>query len=125
MGTGAYYNAIVKQPHLFKDKVVIDIGAGTGILSMFAAKAGARKVIAIEYSSIVERARVIVKDNDFDKQIEFVQAKAEECHDLVDAIGQKLGYKPGEKFVDIIISEWMGYFLLYESMLDSVIDIRD
>lgn len=27
--------------------------------------------------------------------------------------------------VDIIISEWMGYFLLYESMLDSVLYARD
>jgi protein arginine N-methyltransferase 1 len=27
--------------------------------------------------------------------------------------------------VDIIISEWMGYFLLYESMLDTVIFARD
>jgi protein arginine N-methyltransferase 1 len=31
---------------------------------------------------------------------------------------------PEEK-VDIIISEWMGYFLLYESMLDSVLKARD
>jgi len=27
--------------------------------------------------------------------------------------------------VDIIISEWMGYFLLYESMLDTVLVARD
>lgn len=27
--------------------------------------------------------------------------------------------------VDIIISEWMGYFLLYESMLDTVLFARD
>lgn len=27
--------------------------------------------------------------------------------------------------MDIIISEWMGYFLLYESMLDSVLFARD
>ena len=27
--------------------------------------------------------------------------------------------------VDIIISEWMGYFLLYEGMLDSVLHARD
>ena len=27
--------------------------------------------------------------------------------------------------VDIIISEWMGYFLLYEAMLDSVLFARD
>ncbi len=31
---------------------------------------------------------------------------------------------PVEK-VDIIISEWMGYFLLYESMFDSVLYARD
>lgn len=35
-----------------------------------------------------------------------------------------LGLAPGEK-VDIIISEWMGYFLLYESMLDTVLLARD
>jgi hypothetical protein len=27
--------------------------------------------------------------------------------------------------VDIIISEWMGYFLLFETMIDSVIDARN
>ena len=31
---------------------------------------------------------------------------------------------PVEK-VDIIISEWMGYFLLYEAMLDTVLCARD
>lgn len=28
-------------------------------------------------------------------------------------------------YVDIIISEWMGYFLLYESMLETVLYARD
>jgi 2-polyprenyl-3-methyl-5-hydroxy-6-metoxy-1,4-benzoquinol methylase len=40
--TRAYMNAIMKNKHLFKDKVVLDVGCGTGILSMFAAKAGAK-----------------------------------------------------------------------------------
>lgn len=35
----------------------------------------------------------------------------------------ELPFKEGE--IDIIVSEWMGYFLLYESMLDCVLWARD
>lgn len=45
--TLTYRNAIYHNKHLFKDKVVMDVGSGTGILSMFAAKAGAKKVFAV------------------------------------------------------------------------------
>lgn len=33
--TKSYQNAIYQNKHLFKDKVVLDVGCGTGILSMF------------------------------------------------------------------------------------------
>lgn len=49
--TLSYRNAIMKNPHLFKDKVVLDVGCGTGILSMFAAKAGAKLVIGVRPTS--------------------------------------------------------------------------
>uniref|UniRef100_A0A7N0TA19 Uncharacterized protein n=1 Tax=Kalanchoe fedtschenkoi TaxID=63787 RepID=A0A7N0TA19_KALFE len=44
--TKSYQNVIYQNKFLFKDKVVLDVGAGTGILSLFCAKAGARHVYA-------------------------------------------------------------------------------
>lgn len=92
----------------------MDIGCGTGILSMFAAKAGAAKVLAIECSNIVEYAQKIIEKNHLDHIITVIKGKVEEI-ELPDGI---------EK-VDIIISEWMGYCLFYECMLDTVIYARD
>ena len=43
--TEAYRDAIMTNTALFKGKRVLDVGCGTGILSMFAAKAGATTVI--------------------------------------------------------------------------------
>jgi hypothetical protein len=48
-----YHNAIVNNSNLFKNKIVLDVGCGMGVLSMFAAKAGAKKVFAIEAANEV------------------------------------------------------------------------
>ncbi len=110
--TLAYRDAIVKNWHLFEGKTVLDIGCGTGILSIFAAKAGAKHVYAIDNASIAIHASQIVKDNQLGEKITVIKGKVEEVTLPVDK-------------VDIIISEWMGYFLLYESMLDTVLYARD
>ncbi|XP_041255139.1 protein arginine N-methyltransferase 3 isoform X1 [Onychostruthus taczanowskii] len=110
--TESYRDFIYQNPHIFKDKVVLDVGCGTGILSMFAAKAGAKKVIGVDQSEIIYQAMDIIRLNKLEKIITLVKGRIEEV-DL-----------PLEK-VDIIISEWMGYFLLFESMLDSVIYAKD
>lgn len=110
--TLSYRNAIIQNKDLFKDKVVLDVGCGTGILSMFAAKHGAKHVIGVDMSSIIEMARELVELNGFSDKITLLRGKLE---DVV---------LPYDK-VDIIISEWMGYFLLYESMLDTVLYARD
>ena len=109
--TDAYRDAILKNPQYFQDKTVMDVGAGTGILSLFAKQAGAKKVYAVEASPLVDVLREIVKLNDEEGVIEVVHGKAEEVE--------------LETKVDIIVSEWMGFYLLHESMLDSVIAARD
>jgi len=110
--TTKYQRAIIDNKHLFEGKVVLDVGCGTGILCMFAAKAGAKQVIGVECAAIYHQAVKIVKANGFDKVITLIKGKIEEVELPVDK-------------VDIIISEWMGYFLLYESMLDTVLVARD
>ncbi|KHJ32984.1 putative histone-arginine methyltransferase carm1 [Erysiphe necator] len=110
--TRSYMNAITQNKHLFKDKIVLDVGCGTAILSMFAVRAGAKHVIGVDMSTIIEKAREIVEVNGMSDKITLIQGKMEEIE------------MPYPK-VDIIVSEWMGYFLLYESMLDTVLYARD
>ncbi|KAI4227529.1 MAG: hypothetical protein L6R40_008199 [Gallowayella cf. fulva] len=110
--TKSYRDAIYQNKHLFKDKVILDVGCGTAILSMFAVRAGAKHVIGVDMSTIIEKAQEIVEVNGMSSKITLLQGKMEEV---------KLPYPE----VDIILSEWMGYFLLYESMLDTVLYARD
>ncbi|XP_058273651.1 protein arginine N-methyltransferase 8-B isoform X4 [Hemibagrus wyckioides] len=110
--TLTYRNSMYHNKHIFKDKIVLDVGSGTGILSMFAAKAGAKHVYGIECSSISEYSEKIIKSNHLDNVITIFKGKVEETELPVDQ-------------VDIIVSEWMGYCLFYESMLKTVIYARD
>jgi len=109
--TGAYHRACVNNAQCFKGKVVLDVGTGSGILAIFAAKAGAKKVYAVEATSMAKFARQLVAHNKLESVVEVIQGTIETVE-----LPEK---------VDIIISEWMGYFLLRESMLDSVIVARD
>ncbi len=55
------------------DDVVIDIGTGTGVLAVGAALAGARHVIAIESSAMIDRARALAEKNGVADRMTFLQ----------------------------------------------------
>src|ERR1700733_1889099 len=70
--TSTYAQFIMTNPALFRDAIVLDVGCGTGILSLFAAKSGAKRVIAVDASVIAEKAAIIVKANGLDEIITYV-----------------------------------------------------
>ncbi|KAL0891240.1 hypothetical protein Bca101_015223 [Brassica carinata] len=76
--TKTYQNVIYQNKFLIKDKVVLDVGAGTGILSLFCAKAGAKHVYAVECSQMADMAKEIVKANGFSDVITVLKGKIEE-----------------------------------------------
>ena len=109
--TESYRDAIIKNSAVMNGKTVMDLGCGTAILSMFASQAGAKTVYAVDQSEIIYQAMEIAQTNKFEN-IKFVKGRLEDVE-----------FPAGK--VDVIISEWMGYLLLFEGMLDSVIYARN
>jgi type I protein arginine methyltransferase len=91
------------------DHRVLDFGCGTGILSFFAHRAGARRVYAVDRSQFIGAARAVARVNGFDR-IDFFYG--DEDVDLPTP-------------VDVIVSEWMGHFVFNESMLEPLARLRD
>ncbi len=107
--TKAFRDAIAKVVRT--GDAVLDVGAGTGILSMFAAHAGARVVYAVEQTQIAALAAELAAKNDLSNTIKVIQA------DAADAVLP-------EK-VDVLVSEWLGSIGVDENLLWPVLCARD
>jgi len=105
--TGAFAAAIARAVR--PGSAVLDFGCGSGILSILAARAGARVVYAIDRSPFIRAAREIVRRSGLDNVELF---HGDDTLDL-----------PGP--VDLIVSEWMGNFVFHEQMLEPLIRLRD
>ncbi|XP_070507730.1 histone-arginine methyltransferase CARMER isoform X1 [Chironomus tepperi] len=108
--TSTYQKAIHGNFNDFNGKIVLDVGAGSGILSFFASQAGAAKVYAVEASNMAQYAQQLVAANNLGDRITVIAGKIEEI-DLPEK-------------VDIIISEPMGYMLYNERMLETYLHAK-
>jgi len=106
----AYHSAIMSNSNDFRGKVVLDVGTGTGVLAIWAAQAGAARVYAVEAGSL-DVASQLATSHGFGDVVQVIHGRMEEV-----ALPEQ---------VDVVISEWMGYFLLRESMVESVLFARD
>ncbi len=91
--------------------IVLDVGAGTGILSLFAARAGAARVYAVERTTVAVLAQELAAANGAAEIVHVIHG------DIVDI-------ELPER-VDVIVSEWLGGFGIDEGMLVPVIVARD
>ncbi|MBA0858167.1 hypothetical protein Goshw_022393 [Gossypium schwendimanii] len=106
--TGTYYAAVIENRVDFTGRVVVDVGAGSGILSLFAAQAGAKHVYAVEASEMADYARKLITGNPtLGQRITVIKGKVEEVE-----LPEK---------ADILISEPMG-MLVCEALLFSFSD---
>ena len=106
--TETYRNAIDETVR--GGDVVADIGCGSGVLSFFAARAGAKRVYAIDDGPVIELARVLAHDNGLADRITFINASSFDV-----TLDDK---------VDVILTETMGNNGLDEQIVRAVDDAR-
>jgi type III protein arginine methyltransferase len=95
---------------------VLDIGSGTGILAMMAARAGAGTVISCEVSpAVAEAARKVVAANGFEDQITIIRKHSDDL-DLHRDLGGA---------VDVVVSEVINRDLIGEHVLQVMERARD
>ena len=110
--TSIYQFAVLENKSDFTGQTVLDVGAGTGILSFFAARAGAKRVYAVEASGMARHAETLAKANGLADTIHVLNERVEDV-------------KVDEGRVDVLISEPLGIALVNERMLESYVYARD
>ncbi|OXB34743.1 histone-arginine methyltransferase CARM1 [Cryptococcus neoformans] len=123
--TGTYRKAILGNAAVaFAGKTVLDVGAGSGILSYMSAQAGANQVIALEASSMAEKIEIMVKAANSGRTNPHLKDRIRIVRGMVENKKvQEQVLQTGK--VDTIVSEPIGVMLLHERMVESFILARD
>lgn len=74
--TSTYRSAILLNGQKsFQDKIVMDVGAGSGILSYFAVQAGAKMVYAVEASGMAKKMQKLISQAGIHSKNTFLKDK--------------------------------------------------
>ncbi|WVQ78781.1 hypothetical protein IAT38_000872 [Cryptococcus sp. DSM 104549] len=123
--TGTYRKAILGNAMVaFAGKTVLDVGAGSGILSFMSAQAGAKHVIALEASSMAEKVSIMIKAANSGKCNPHLKDRIRIVRGMVENKDVQAQVLETGK-VDTIVSEPIGVMLLHERMVESFILARD
>eukprot|EP01068_Selenidium_serpulae_P003943 Selendium_serpulae@DN3351_c1_g1_i1.p1 len=146
--TNVYHRAILFNRSEFQGRTVMDVGAGSGILSFFCAQAGAAKVYSVEASSMSQVIDDLVVGNPFwgralkvvHKTVETIRLKSgdddkptsttsNDFHSSSTSSSTPLTNDEAEfdldSKVDVLVSEPIGTFLFNERMIESYLFARD
>ena len=130
--TGTYFTAILEHRAAFEGAIVMDVGAGSGVLSCFAALAGARRVYAVEASDMADHcARIVASDARLRNVVKVIKGRVESDATrreiLEDLSLENLSKSqiPDSRVFDVLVSEPMGTMLLNERMIESFLIARD
>lgn len=94
------------------DDVVVDLGAGTGLLSFFALQAGARHVYAIEMSRIADAAAELIEANGFQDRITLIRKNSKKVR-----LPERC---------DVLVTETLSAFCFdAENIIEFVVDARE
>ena len=110
--TNSYHKAIIGNQNLFLNKKVLDVGAGSGILSYFAVQAGASEVYAVEASNMANQIKKILAHNPH-------------LASIMSIFHQSIEKPLPIPKVHTIISEPIGVLIVHERMIESYLHARD
>ncbi|KRK05681.1 uncharacterized protein Dyak_GE27809, partial [Drosophila yakuba] len=106
-----FQSVLYEQRELIKDRTILVVCCGTGTLALMAARMGAKRVYAVDYSKVTGYATLVVRQNGYEGVVSVMNGRMKDL---------KLPSK-----VDGIICNWMGHCLLYESEILEVLEARD
>ncbi|CUG91576.1 arginine N-methyltransferase type i, putative [Bodo saltans] len=123
-----FYHAALSNRTVIEGRVVVDVGAGTGVLSLWSVLHGhAKHCFSFEASPLSSTLQQLAVANGAGEDRMTVIARRVEdvIEEGPDAFVARYPWLAVAGGVDVVVSEWMGFYLVHECMLPSVVAARD